>query len=197
VGQPEPNPPPEISGGYIWSPKRNANGARNPFYETIREVAPGDVVFSFVDTRIAAIGIVQSYCWESPNPQEFGTTGEYWENIGWKVKVAFTPLLRRIRPKDHMEFLRPLLPAKYSPLQSSGYGLHGICLAEVSQPLAEVLAGHLLPRTRRAGCPGQVHAAGNRREEDSTKTSLANRCLPAGLAPVVVALCCRKPADPH
>jgi hypothetical protein len=23
----------EIEGGYLWSPKRNANGARNPFYE--------------------------------------------------------------------------------------------------------------------------------------------------------------------
>jgi hypothetical protein len=28
----------EVEGGYLWSPKRNANGARNPFYETMREV---------------------------------------------------------------------------------------------------------------------------------------------------------------
>ena len=56
----------EIQGGYLWSPKRNANGARNPFYESMREVSPGDIVFSFVDTRIAAIGIGRSYCWESP-----------------------------------------------------------------------------------------------------------------------------------
>jgi hypothetical protein len=27
----------EFEGGYLWSPKRNANGARNPFYETMRE----------------------------------------------------------------------------------------------------------------------------------------------------------------
>src|ERR1700676_1652382 len=56
----------EIAGGYLWSPKRNANGARNPFYESMREVAPGDLIFSFMDTRILAIGIAQSYCWESP-----------------------------------------------------------------------------------------------------------------------------------
>ncbi len=72
----------EFAGGYLWSPKRNANGGRNPFYETMREVSPGDIVFSFVDTRIAAIGIAQSYCYESPKPTEFGTTGQYWENIG-------------------------------------------------------------------------------------------------------------------
>jgi hypothetical protein len=32
----------EVGGGYLWSPKRNANGARNPFYESMREVSPGD-----------------------------------------------------------------------------------------------------------------------------------------------------------
>jgi len=52
----------EIDGGYLWSPKRNKNGHRNPFYEFMREVAPGDIVFSFFDTRIAALGIVSGYC---------------------------------------------------------------------------------------------------------------------------------------
>ena len=54
----------EVQGGYLWSPKRNANGARNPFYESMREVAPGDLIFSFMDTHILAVGIAQSYCWE-------------------------------------------------------------------------------------------------------------------------------------
>lgn len=58
----------EFEGGYLWSPKRNANGARNPFYETMREVSPGDLILSFVDTRIAAIGVAGSYCYESPKP---------------------------------------------------------------------------------------------------------------------------------
>jgi putative restriction endonuclease len=39
----------EIGGGYLWSPKRSANQARNPFYEFMREMTPGDLVFSFVD----------------------------------------------------------------------------------------------------------------------------------------------------
>ena len=68
----------EQAGGYLWSPKRNTNGAKNPFYEAMREVAPSDVIFAFVDTFIAAIGVAQSYCWESPKPAEFGTTGQYW-----------------------------------------------------------------------------------------------------------------------
>jgi len=43
----------ELAGGYLWSPKRNANGVRNPFYESMREVSPGDVIFSFVETRMS------------------------------------------------------------------------------------------------------------------------------------------------
>ena len=92
----------EIAGGYLWSPKRNANGARNPFYEFMREVAPGDLVFSFVDTRIFALGIVTSYCYESPKPAEFGEVGLNWEAIGWRVRANFISLLNKIRPKDHI-----------------------------------------------------------------------------------------------
>jgi hypothetical protein len=102
----------EIDGGYLWSPKRNANGARNPFYEFMREVAPGDLVFSFVDTRIVAIGTVASYCYESPKPTEFGGVGLNWEAIGWRVRVNFVSLLNKIRPKDHIDLLRRVLPSR-------------------------------------------------------------------------------------
>ena len=131
----------ELGGGYLWSPKRNANGARNPFYESMREVAPGDLIFSFVDTRIVAVGIAQSYCWESPKPQEFGTAGQNWENIGWKLTVKFTELESKVRPKDHMSVLRPLLPERYSPLQPNGNGLQSVYLTEIPAPFAEVLNG--------------------------------------------------------
>ena len=32
----------EIAGGFMWSPKRNADGGKNPFYDFMTEVAPGD-----------------------------------------------------------------------------------------------------------------------------------------------------------
>lgn len=80
----------EISGGYLWSPKRKASGGRNPFYEFMREVSPGDVVFSFADTRIKSIGVATDYCFEAPKPSEFGNAGENWDNVGWKVPVHWT-----------------------------------------------------------------------------------------------------------
>lgn len=131
----------EVGGGYLWSPKRNANGARNPFYESMREVSPGDLIFSFKDTRILAIGIAQSYCWENPKPIEFGNSGQNWENIGWKVKVNFTEIKNAIRPKEHMTVLGPYLPDKYSPLQPNGNGLQSLYLTELPIPFAEVLIG--------------------------------------------------------
>lgn len=131
----------EVQGGYLWSPKRNAKGARNPFYDSMREVAPGDLIFSFMNTRILAVGIAQSYCWESPKPLEFGTAGQNWEDIGWKVKVSFIELTTRIRPKDHIGILRPLLPKKYAPLQPNGNGLQSIYLTELPSALAEALVG--------------------------------------------------------
>ena len=107
----------------------------------MREVAPGDLIFSFMDTRILAIGIAQSYCWESPKPPEFGTAGQNWENIGWKVKVNFTELTNKVRPKDHIDVLRAFLPDRYSPLQPNGNGLQSVYLTEVPTALAEMPRG--------------------------------------------------------
>jgi hypothetical protein len=135
----------EIDGGYLWSPKKNKNEARNQFYENMREVSPGDVVFSFKDTIILAIGIAESYCFESPKPVEFGSTGNYWKDVGWKVKVRFTPLTHQIRPKEHINLLLPFLPNKYSPLQANGNGLQSVYLASVNQDMAGVLINLIGP----------------------------------------------------
>src|SRR5438477_10607439 len=58
----------EARGGFMWSPKQNANGARNQFYENMRQVSPGDVVFSFCDTRIKAVGVVTGGAKPAPSP---------------------------------------------------------------------------------------------------------------------------------
>lgn len=131
----------EVGGGYLWSPKRRADGARNYFYDTMTYVEPGDLVFSFKDTLIQAIGIIQGNGYESPKPEEFGTTGENWSAIGWRVDVAYTvlPASDRIRPKDMMGQLAPLLPDKYSPLRHNGDGIQSVYLTEVPAPMADVL----------------------------------------------------------
>jgi putative restriction endonuclease len=131
----------EIQGGYLWSPKRSQGDRRNPFYESMREVAPGDLVFSFFDTLIYGIGIAASHCYECPRPEEFGNAGMNWERVGWKVRVNFIEMGNKIRPKDHMVVLSAVLPSKYSPLQASGNGNQGIYLTELSVEFARALLG--------------------------------------------------------
>ena len=129
----------EVTGNYLWSPKRNANGRRNPFYDFMREVAPGDVVFSFAETLIKAIGIAASNAYEAPKPLVFGQSGAYWDKIGWRVDVRFAELRLPIRPSEHMQTLGPRLPGLYSPLQKDGKGLQGVYLTCLPEQLAGAL----------------------------------------------------------
>jgi len=129
----------EVPGNYLWSPKRKANGDRNPFYDFMREVAPGDVVFSFADTLIRAVGIANSHAYEAPKPLEFGEAGAYWDNIGWRVDVRFAELRLPIRPSEHMNVLAPVLPERYSPLLANGSGLQSVYLTRMSEQFAGAL----------------------------------------------------------
>ena len=122
----------------MWSPKTRKNGGRNHFYETMSEVRPGDLVFSFCDTLIRAIGIVQRAAVTAPKP-DFRTVGSNWSNEGWFVEVEFVELENPIRPKDFMEQIGPLLANKYAPLQANGNGLQGIYLTEISEDLSQLL----------------------------------------------------------
>lgn len=131
----------EIGGGYLWSPQRKKNGHRNAYYETMREVSPGDLIFSFADTYIRALGVAQSFCYECPKPEEFGAIGPNWHpTVGWRVDVRFKEEPYPIRPKEHIAALLPHLPTRYSPLDRHGDGQQGVYLTQLSRELAESLA---------------------------------------------------------
>ena len=129
----------EVGGGYLWSPKRKANQAQNPFYDFMREVSPGDAVFSFANTVVRAIGLAASHAYEAPKPLEFGQAGACWDRIGWRIDVLFTELRLPIRPADHMDVLAPFLPNRYAPLRPNGAGLQSVYLTKLSEPLAAAL----------------------------------------------------------
>lgn len=130
----------EVGGGYMWSPKRNRDGARSQYYENMKVVAPGDLVFSFVNTKISTLGIVTSYCEEAQRPTEFGKTGNQWEAAGWKVLVEYHHAGPPIKPADHMSVLGPTLPTKYSPIRPDGGG-NQVYLAQVPEAMARALLG--------------------------------------------------------
>jgi hypothetical protein len=55
------------------------------------------------------------------------------------VDVDYTEVTGRVRPKDHIDAIRPFLPAKYSPLTGEGNGLQSVYLAEIGEDLATLL----------------------------------------------------------
>jgi hypothetical protein len=84
----------------------------------MRLVAPGDIVFSFCDTRIKAVGVATGVAQMAPKP-DFGNAGLNWAKEGWFVPVYYCVFETPLRPKDHIAILRRFLPEKYSPLQRS------------------------------------------------------------------------------
>lgn len=129
----------EVRGGYLWSPMRNANGARNQTYENMRLAQPGDFVFSYAHGRIGAIGRVTVAAMACPKPDEFGNVGGYWSDDGWMVEVDFRPARLALQPVQAIDLIGPLLPTRYSPIQQNGHGNQGFYLAALSDAL-----GHLL-----------------------------------------------------
>jgi hypothetical protein len=134
----------EVPGGYMWSPQRNNNGAYSQYYENMRHVQPGDIVFSYAGAQIRAVGVALSAAYEAPKPSEFGPAGDAWADLGWRVDVAFheLPAHQRLKPKDHLAELLPHKPAKYSPIQDNGNGFTAY-LFHLPESFAHVLLSKL------------------------------------------------------
>src|SRR3954464_1342267 len=123
----------EIGGGYLWSPKRRSDQSRNRFYDNMKEVAPGDRVYCYWNTAIRAYGTLRSFGYDAPKPDEFGSAGRNWSEIGYRADVDYLTLATPLKPRDEWLSIQPLLPEKYSPLRSAtGKGLQSVYLAAIS-----------------------------------------------------------------
>jgi len=130
----------EIGGGYLWSPKRRSDGGRNQFYENMKVVAPGDLVFSYWEGAIRAFGTICSFGYDAPKPTEFGEAGRAWSHIGYRVDVEYAKLGVPLAPRDFWSEIRGLLPEKYSPLNAAnGHGLQSVYPAALPVKLGSFL----------------------------------------------------------
>lgn len=137
----------EVGGGYMWAPKTTKAGHRMTAYDNMREIAPGDVIFSFHRSAIAAVGVALSSGYDCIVPEEFAAEGKRWNSNGWRVDVRYTRLSGKLEPRRHMDVLRRLLPGKYSPLQADGRGVMHY-LFELPEDLAQSLLGLAEPTDR-------------------------------------------------
>ena len=132
----------EHDGNYMWSPKKQKDGKRLQFYENMRLVSPGDIVFSYANKNIRSVGVVQKYVCSANRPENFGSVGEVWDKDGWMVEILWYETLSSVKPKDIINELRPTLLPKYNPIDTNGDGLE-MYLAKISNEMASILKKHL------------------------------------------------------
>lgn len=129
----------EIQRGFIWSPKANRDGGRSEAYDSMTKIRAGDVVISYADTKVRAIGIAKGASTEAPIPDDYKNESDYWDAMGWQVPIEWAPLPIPISPKQHLDRIAPLLPVKYSPLRTTGDGNQGRYLSTISEGLGLVI----------------------------------------------------------
>lgn len=129
----------ELKGGYIWSPTKNKDNSFNQGYKNLTVSQVGDIIFSYANGLIKAIGIVQSHFEPADVPLEFGAKSNQWHKNGYLVKIRWEMLDTPFRPKEYINQIKNLLPTKYSPLRDTGDGNQGIYLAAITEALSDQL----------------------------------------------------------
>jgi putative restriction endonuclease len=130
----------EIDGGYLWSLKQTKNPANYESYNNMTRLTPGDVVYSFADEAIRAIGVVLGHVREVPKPAAFAVAvGQGGQSIGRHVSVRFREIGTPLHPRDHVSELVPVLPKKRSPIRVDGDAHSGWYLSAVPEAMAAVL----------------------------------------------------------
>ena len=130
----------EFGGKYVWCPKLRSDGHVHHFYETVREVQPGDLVLSYANAAVQGFGFATTHCYSCPRPDEFGQVGEAWDLKGWRVDVNFQKFPDPLRTADHSQAIAPLLPSRYSPIRANGFGNQGAYFAKIDRALALLIA---------------------------------------------------------
>ena len=117
----------ERGGGFLWAPKHNQDGIAFFHWSNMDRVQPGDVVFSYVGSKIVAASVAKSAAYASPRPGDMGEG--LWEDAGNKVDVEYLDLTTPIVISEVVAQLQPLMPDRYSPLNRGGTGNQGYLFA--------------------------------------------------------------------
>lgn len=109
----------QVPGGYLWCPQTKSNNSANPYYKFLSQVEPGDIVFSYADGLIKAIGLAVTKATIELNPHP--DLSKSWSDTGFHLVADFHELKTPFSPKNHLTQLQPL-PTDDSPLKENGNG---------------------------------------------------------------------------
>jgi putative restriction endonuclease len=147
----------QIDGSYLWLPKSNSNGSRNQSHQNLTRVAPGDMVFACTAGVIGALGFVLDRARSASLPEQSAAAPPTAAaRDGWLIAVRFVELALPLRAQPHLAELKPLLPARHSPLRAAGEVNQNVYLAEIPTPMAAVLRRLLQPQVE--DCEARIGA---------------------------------------
>jgi len=146
----------QIEGGYLWLPKSNSNGSRNPSHHNMTRMAPGDIVFACTAEIIGALGFVLDRARSAALPAQSAAEPPAAARDGWLIAVRFVELALPLRAQPHLAQLKPLLPSRHSPLRATGEANQNVYLAEVPAPMAAMLRRLLQPQVE--DCEARIGA---------------------------------------
>jgi putative restriction endonuclease len=131
----------EIAGSYLWFARKNPKSkARSESDKNTQRLHPGDIVFSFANAEIGAVGVVLGTAREAAKPTEFEAIAQHADaDTGWLVPVRFMALENPLRTDEHCSELSIVLPRKHSPILASGGTNPHMHLAAVPSLLATTL----------------------------------------------------------
>lgn len=132
----------EVRGGYMWAPKLQRDGNRLQSYEFMKEVSPGDLVFSYHSQKVMAVGVAKTFASSKDKP---GELSEDWNRDGWFIEVDYVLAETPFRPLDDWAVVKALMPATYSPLDKNGRGAQKLYLSKISEELGQFLLSKVSP----------------------------------------------------
>lgn len=133
----------EHTGNFMWSPQKERNGRRNQAYENMKEVSPGDLIFSHYEAHIASIGTAQSYCYEAQRPNDFPKDQNEGNDLGWRIDVSYFHDVKKFHPQSNYENILEFLPEKYAPLDKRGQATQKLYLVSITENFANRLMSYL------------------------------------------------------
>ncbi|UGY10187.1 HNH endonuclease [Phyllobacterium pellucidum] len=116
----------EQEGGYLWAPKSGANGVIFQHWSNMQLVKPGDVIFSYANQAIGAIGVASSAAYDAPQPEEFA---ENWHPDGRRVDVVYKTISPGMPLATFVDEMIPYLPERNSPITKLKTGVQGYLFA--------------------------------------------------------------------
>ena len=124
----------EYAGGYIWAPYESKYGMKFHYWDRLKDLKEGDMLFHADHGKIRAVSLVRGPHAVAARPGEL--VGPYEEDThGFLVYCNYTYIENPISAWDYTEQTRKYSQVKYSPFNVKGTGNLGY-LYELDQRLA-------------------------------------------------------------